>query len=137
VRATRLSRPLVLILFSSSILVASSSPAFAACSFDKDNDHVVSGITHGWDRFFCQPANNYNYDAFTNHGHGDKYAALWHSDASHIHCDDIGNGSVNAFCSATVPNTHHETFHDAPLGGCLNRYGDGHGIDCHDMEALP
>lgn len=115
-----------------------SSPAFAACSLDKSNQHSIGSVSHGWDRFFCQPANDYKFNAFTNHGHGSKYVALWHNGTTHIHCSDIESGSVNAFCSSTLANSNHYTAHDiATIGVCLDRFNtDGHGFDCHDMESL-
>jgi hypothetical protein len=94
-------------------------------------------VFHGWDRYFCQPANNYDFNAFTNHGHGKKYVALWHSGTTHLHCDDYVNGAADAFCSDIVNNTSHYTWHDVADLSCTDRMSDGHGFDCHSMEALP
>lgn len=133
----RPARLLVLAVFVLPLLVVWAPPAMAACTLDVVNKHTLTtGVFHGWERFFCQPPGNYRFNANTNHGHGNKYVALWHSDNSHMHCDVIGSGSVNAFCSDTVNNTNHDTFHEAPLQ-CGSLYGDGHGISCHTMEAIP
>lgn len=118
------------------VLVAVDS-AHAACSPDKSNSHTQGSVPHGWSRVFCQPANNYNFSAWTNHGHGQKCVAIWHSGASHLHCDQLASGSQNASCQAYGINVHHYSWYDVAGVSCVDRYADGHGFDCHQMEALP
>ncbi len=132
-----LRKVLTLLVVSAGLVGVWSSPAFAACSFDKSNSHAIGSVTHGWDRFFCQPANNYLFNAYTNHGHGTKYVALWHDGTTHLHCDSLVSGSGNAACSATVTSVSHYTFHDIANIACNDRFNDGHGFDCHSMESLP
>jgi hypothetical protein len=126
-------------LSTSSLILVSATPAFAACTSDGSFVHTAnSGVKHGWERFFCQPANDYLYNAFTNHGHGTKSVNLAHSDGSHIHCVSVVSGSNNAFCSDHVNNKNHYSFHDvASTSTCYDRFNDGHGFDCHIMEAIP
>ncbi len=134
---SRLSRLLIPMVVSAGLLVVSAPPAFAACSFDNSNVHTVGSVNHGWERFFCQPANDYTYNVFTNHGHGTKYVALWH-DGGNLHCDRLVSGSNNATCSDVVNNTSHHSFHDIAGTSCTDRFNtDGHGFNCHDMEGLP
>jgi len=134
-----LSRLVVLTFFCGATILVSSPPAFAICSFDAENAHVVGSVNHGWSRLFCLPSGDYDYTVFTNHGHGMyKYVALWHSGAEHLHCSDLESGSVNASCSRTVSTTHHQSSHDiADVLSCTDRFNDGHGFDCHFMEAIP
>lgn len=113
-------------------------PAYAVCTSDKSNNHSIGSVPHGWQRFSCQPANNYKFNAWTNHGHGQKYVAIWDSVGPTLHCDNLASGSTNAACSTTAPNTSHYSYHDvAGVISCVDRFNDGHGFDCHEMEALP
>lgn len=136
-RTGLLARLLIVVLMGAPLVIVSSQPAFAACSFDTDNDHTVGSVFHGWDRLFCQPANDYRFTAFTNHGHGTKHAALWHVGATHLHCDSLASGSSYATCTDTVNNTNHETFHDRAGVSCTDSFNDGHGFNCHFVESLP
>ncbi len=112
-------------------------PAYAACQSDKSNEHTLGSAFHGWSRLFCQPENNFLFQAKTNHGHGTKYVGLWHDGTTHLHCDAIGTGSTNAYCTATVGTTNHYTHHDlADLNLCNDSFNDGHGFNCHNMESL-
>jgi hypothetical protein len=131
-------RVFVLLVATTALTVVWASPAYAICSSDKTNSHTVGSVSHGWSRTFCQPSGDYNFNVWTNHGHGQKYVALWHSDTSHLHCDDLESGSVNASCTKSGINVHHMSYHDIAGGvSCTDRFNDGHGFDCHDMEALP
>jgi hypothetical protein len=96
-----------------------------------------TGVFHGWDRVLIQPqCIDYDFDAWTNHGHGDKYVALVHSTGTfHTHCDSLATGSQNASCSRTLSSKQHMSFHSTD--GTDGLYGDGHGISDHFMEALP
>lgn len=114
-----------------------SWPAYAACSPAGANNHSIGSVSHGWSRVFCQPANTYTYTVWTNHGHGQKYVSLWHSGTTHLHCDDIESGSVNANCSTSGLNTSHFSYHDIADPACNDRFNDGHGFACHEMEGLP
>lgn len=127
------------ILAASTVLVfVWAPPAFAACTFDKSNQHTIGSVFHGWSRTFCEQTGTYTFSVQTNHGHGQKYVALWHSDTSHLHCDDLETGSINAFCTFSGLNTSHYSFHDIAGTSCTDRFtSDGHGFDCHPMESLP
>lgn len=114
-----------------------SLPAYAVCSSDKTNNHTVGSVSHGWSRVFCQPANNYNFTAWTNHGHGTKFVEIAYNDTSHVHCSSIVSGSKNASCSKSGINSSHMSGHDIATPTCTDRFNDRHGIDCHFMEALP
>jgi hypothetical protein len=127
----------VVALLATTTVIATVEPASAICEFDKSNQHTVGSVFHGWTRTFCQPAGNWVYTVSTDHGHGAKYAALWHTGATHLHCDSLVSGSGNASCSDTVGNTHHYSSHDVADPACGDRFGDGHGFDCHAMEGLP
>ena len=63
-------------------VLALASPAVAVCQADKSNEHTLGEVFHGWSRLFCQPENNFLYQAKTNHGHGTKYLAFWHDGAT-------------------------------------------------------
>jgi hypothetical protein len=118
-------------------LWVTASPAMAACSLDNTNQHTLGDVFQGWSRLFCQPANNFIFQAKTNHGHGDKYVGLWHDGTSHLHCDSFVSGSGNATCQDTVSSTAHHTYHDvAGSSNCNDSMGDGHGFNCHTMESL-
>jgi lactam utilization protein B len=133
-----LATTLVLVAASFLLVGVWSPPAYAACSFDKSNEHTVGSVFHGWSRTYCEISADYTFSVETNHGHGNKYAALYHADLSHLHCDSYATGSVNAFCSKSGINVNHLSFHDvAGSASCYDRMTDGHGFDCHNMEALP
>lgn len=134
----KLVRLLVILATSSWIIVSGAPPAFALCNFDTDNDHTIGSAFHGWDRWFCQPPNDYRFTVFTNHPHGQKYAALWHDGTTHLHCDVLVSGSANASCTDTLNNTNHYSYHEiSSLTSCTDRFSDGHGFNCHSMESLP
>ncbi len=143
VRPSRIGTVSLVLVITAGLLVGIlSSPALAACSSDKSNTHTVGSVFHGWDRFFCQPANNYKFNGYTNHGHGQKYVAIWNSPVTgNPDCDNLASGSVNAFCSAIVADVHHQSYNDIAAvqgsGYCTDRFPDGHGFDCHFMEPLP
>ncbi len=137
-----LARWLTILAFSAGLLVSIlSAPAFAACTSDATNHKTVNGVLFGWDRFFCQPANNYLFNGYTNHSHGQKYVALWNSTVTVLDCDNLVSGSTNAFCSKTVSDVHHQSYHDIAAvmgpGYCNDRFTDGHGMDCQFMGPLP
>lgn len=115
------------------LFVTWASPAHAVCSSDAANNHTTGSVPHGWSRVFCQPANTYNFTAWTNHGHGTKYVALIHSAFTHTHCDSLANAS----CSTSGLNINHGSWHEVASASCTDRFNDGHGFDCHEMEALP
>lgn len=128
---------IILLVATMFLAVVWAPPAFAVCSSDKSNQHTVGSVRHGWSRLFCQPGNTYTFTGFTNHGHGTKYAAIYHSDASHRHCEKLVTGSANAQCTAGGLSASHFSFHEIAAGSCYDRMADGHGFDCHFMEALP
>jgi hypothetical protein len=109
--------------------------AFACDTSSDSNQHTVGAVFHGWIWSFnsCQ-SNPYHYEVRTNHGHGSKYVALWHSGTTHLHSDDLESGSVNAYCADAVNSTHHYSWHDIAGTSCTDRFNDGDGFDCHSME---
>jgi hypothetical protein len=120
------------------LILVPQTPAFAACSFSNSFIHTVGSVNHGWDRYFCQPANDYLFNVHTNHGHGTKSVSLWHADGSHSHSISVVSGANDAFCSDHVNSTSHMSFHDvASTSTCYDRFSDGHGFNCHNMEAIP
>lgn len=111
--------------------------AGASCQADVTNEHTVGGVFHGWHRFFCQPGATWSYTAETEHDHGNKYVSINNSNNGNLNCDDLESGSAFAICSKSgFTTTNHDSFHEAPLN-CGSLYSDGHGIDCHIMEAEP
>jgi hypothetical protein len=132
----RFFRVALVMMFGAAFGVVRVTPAYAICSSDNTNSHTVGGVPHGWSRVFCQPSNDYTFTVWTNHGHGTKYVALVHAALEHTHCDNLATGSTNATCSRSGLNVHHASFHGTG-SSCYDRYNDGHGFDCHVMEALP
>lgn len=133
--STAFRLPLAVLLLGG-YLALGATPAHAACSLDKTNQHTLGEVFHGWSRLFCQPENNFIYQAKTNHGHGTKYVGLWHDGTTHLHCDSLVSGSGNATCQDTVTSSAHHTYHDVASSSCTDDMGDGHGFNCHNMESL-
>lgn len=111
-----------------------AGPALAACSPDGSHVHTTGGIGHGINRLFCEPAFNYTFNAHTNHGHGQKYVAIWHQDGSHLHCDDLETGSVDAYCVTSGVNIDHDAYLDVAIAGGCDKFSDAHYICAHFME---
>lgn len=133
-RARLLSSLAVTTILTAGLLVVAAPPAFAACETPTSNAHTVGSVNHGNSQTFCLPAGTFNYTVWTNHGHGQKYVALWHSGATHLHCDALTSGSQNASCTKGGINGSHFSHHDVAGISCVDRFSDGHGFDCHDME---
>lgn len=132
-RITALAATVVL-AGAAALVIVWAGPALAVCSPNGSHVHSTGGINHGINRLFCEPAFNYSFNGHTKHGHGTKYVAIWHSDVSHVHCDDLETGSVDAYCVTSGVNIDHSTYHDiANAGGC-DKFGDGHYICAHFME---
>lgn len=120
----------VLLMFMWTMVV--SIPAVLA-THNAGNSHTTNGVYHGWVRNAA--GSQYNFHAWTEHGHGSKWAAVIHADASHSHCS-VHDNVDHVHCDATVGNCcNHGSGHDAPDGSTL-RYNDGHGIELHTMEAI-
>ncbi len=128
---------ILLLSFSAILIMTWAPPAFAACTFDKSNEHTVGSVFHGWSRTFCEQSGTYTFSGETNHSHGSKYVAVVDNTGYIFRCDDLESGSVNAFCSKSGLTVNNMSYHDIAGGGCFNRFGDGHGFDCHFMETLP
>lgn len=76
---------------------------------------------------------------WTDHGHGQKVAGLFHYPNTHVHCyagPSSGGSDGRVSCEDTVANNNHQSYHDAPVHSGYNcsDYGDGHGICPHWME---
>jgi hypothetical protein len=125
---------MVLIVVGVWTLVLVSQPAFAACEPSTSNAHTVGSVYHGNRQTYCLPAGTFNYTVWTNHGHGNKYVALWHTGSTHLHCDVLAGGSNNAQCSTSGINGHHHSYHDIAGLSSVDRFPDGHGFDSHSME---
>ena len=124
------------------IVVVASGPA-SACQIgvNASRSHTVGTVSHGWSRAWS--CDHYNYNAWTNHGHGIKWVDIRKSDSPYaIKCYAETSGGVNANCSTTAPGTHIMSKHDTGRvyadigGGSCELLADGHGICDHLMEAI-
>lgn len=114
------------------VVVAIQLPVLA--NHDVDNSHTINGVFHGFTRRYHSFDGGYHFHAWSDHGHGSKYASVHHTGATHRHCANSDNVD-HVHCDAHLNSTSHESWHDGPAGD--NRtYGDGHGIDLHNMEAI-
>lgn len=121
--------PVVGLLVLATFVVA---PAVLA-THNTGNSHTTNGIYHGWVRNAV--ASQYNFHAWTEHGHGSKFATVTHADGSHSHCGVIDNVD-HVHCESLVGNCcNHDSGHKAPSGSA-QRYNDGHGVELHEMEAI-
>jgi hypothetical protein len=113
-------------------------PAASACQIgvNRANNHTQGSVPHGWSRAWS--CDHYNYNGWTNHGHGTKYVALVASPTGNILCDAVATGSTNASCRRNSGSTHIGSFHDTgPATGGCDLFNDGHGICPHTMEPIP
>lgn len=121
-------------LLAAVVVLASLAPV-AIASDDAENSHTVSGVFHGWTRRHHLEDGGYHFHGWTEHGHGAKYAGVYHYNSLHVHCDNSGSAD-HVHCDAHTDNNNHKSVHEAPLtGGCS--YSDGHGWCPHSMEPFP
>jgi hypothetical protein len=113
-------------------LMASQLPVVA--NHDVDNSHTINGVFHGYTRRYHSFDGGYHFHAWSDHGHGTKHAGVYHTGATHSHCLNTDNVD-HVHCDAHLNSISHESWHDGPAGDDRT-YGDGHGIDLHNKEAI-
>lgn len=116
------------------LAAATVGQAPAVASHDVDNSHTINGVYHGYTRRYHSFDGGFHFHAWSDHGHGSKHASVRHTGATHTHCSNTDNVD-HVHCDAHLGSVSHESWHDGPAGSDRT-YGDGHGIDLHNMEAI-